>query len=112
MKRKARATSTKNNGFEIDTLSQKQLRGGVMGKYSRNIESALLADGELYEAEPKRVEVSDKALTVVLRDGRTVSAPLRWYPRLVHATPKERANCELGVWDMHWPDLDEDISVR
>jgi hypothetical protein len=54
------------------------------------------------------------ALTVVLADGRTLSVPLSWYPRLLHGRPRERGNWELiGEGDgIHWPDLDEDVSVE
>ncbi len=60
------------------------------------------------------VLVSDDTLTVDLSDGRTISVPLTWYPRLVHASELERRTWRLigrgeGV---HWPDLDEDISVE
>lgn len=57
--------------------------------------------------------VTDDALTVELVDGRTISVPLAWYPRLLHGTPQERMNCRLiGRGEgIHWPDLDEDISV-
>ena len=50
---------------------------------------------------------------VHLRDGRTITVPLAWYPRLRHGTAKERANWRLiGQGEgIHWPDLDEDISV-
>lgn len=63
--------------------------------------------------EATRVEVSDVTLTVELVDGRSVSVPLLWFPRLVDATPAERANWRLiGRGEgIHWPDLDEDISV-
>ena len=63
---------------------------------------------------PTAVTVSDKALTVTLSDGRTISAPLEWYPRLANASPKQRANWRLiGVGEgIHWPDVDEDISVE
>jgi len=44
-------------------------------------------------------------------DGRTVSAPLAWYPRLLNATPAERATFGSGE-GLHWPDLDEDVSVE
>lgn len=60
------------------------------------------------------VSVSDDALTVELLDGRTISVPLAWYPRLWHGTSAERNNWRLigrGV-GIHWPDLDEDISVE
>jgi len=49
---------------------------------------------------------------VDLADGRTISVPLEWFPRLVHATPTERANAQLAGDGIHWPDLDEDISVE
>jgi hypothetical protein len=60
------------------------------------------------------VRVTDDALIVELADGRTVSAPLVWYPRLVHGSAAERGNFRL-IGDgegVHWPDLDEDISVE
>lgn len=60
-----------------------------------------------------KVTVTDDALIAELVDGRVVSAPLGWYPRLVHGTPEERDNVELyGDGTIHWPDLDEDISVE
>ena len=57
--------------------------------------------------------MSEDSLTVDLSDGRTVTVPLAWYPRLAHATPTERNNWRLiGRGEgIHWPDLDEDISV-
>ena len=58
--------------------------------------------------------VTEDTLSVELADGRTISAPLAWYPRLVHATQAERDNWEL-IGDgqgIHWPDLDEDLSVE
>jgi len=60
------------------------------------------------------VSVSDDTLTVDLADGRTLSVPLTWYPRLLHGTPQKRRNWRLigeGI-DIHWPDLDEDISIE
>lgn len=59
-----------------------------------------------------KVTTTNDAIIAELVDGRVISAPLEWYPRLVHATPKERANIELyGDGTIHWPDLDEDITV-
>ncbi len=58
--------------------------------------------------------MTEDALRVELSDGRTVWVPVAWYPRLVHATVRERANWELignGV-GIRWPDLDEDVSVE
>ena len=60
------------------------------------------------------VVVSDQSLTISLSDGRTLSLPLAWYPRLQHGTPAERNNWRLvgdGV-GIHWPELDEDLSVE
>jgi len=60
------------------------------------------------------VRIDDDRLTVDLADGRTVSVPLVWYPRLLHGTADQRANWQLigGGFGIHWPDLDEDISVH
>jgi hypothetical protein len=60
------------------------------------------------------VEVTNDTLTVDLSDGRTISVPLAWYPRLVHGTPEERATWRpIGRGEgIHWPQLDEDISVE
>ena len=60
------------------------------------------------------VIVTDDTLTVDLSDGRTISVPLAWYPRLAHGTPDDRATWRLiGRGDgIHWPQLDEDISVE
>jgi hypothetical protein len=60
------------------------------------------------------VTATEDTLTVDLADGRTISAPLVWYPRLVHATPQERGSWELHAagQHIHWPDLDEDLSVE
>jgi hypothetical protein len=57
--------------------------------------------------------VDERALRVDLSDGRSIAVPLTWYPRLAHATVEERANWRLiGAGEgLHWPDLDEDISV-
>ena len=60
-----------------------------------------------------RVEVTDDSLRVELSDGRTVSAPLVWYPRLLRGTSAERQSWRLsGAGSgVHWPALDEDVSV-
>jgi hypothetical protein len=65
------------------------------------------------EALATRVDVSKDTLTVELADGRTIAAPLAWYPRLVHATAKERSSWRLisRGQGIHWPLIDEDISV-
>jgi hypothetical protein len=59
------------------------------------------------------VSCSDDALTVVLDDGRSVSVPIVWFPRLLNATPKQRGDWEFigGGLGIHWEAIDEDISV-
>ncbi|MEZ4416160.1 MAG: DUF2442 domain-containing protein [Gemmatimonadota bacterium] len=59
------------------------------------------------------VELSEATLDVTLEDGRTVSVPLWWYPRLHTATPAQRANWVLlpGGYGIHWPEIDEDVGV-
>ena len=65
------------------------------------------------EATAVEVSCTNDALTVVLNDGRMVSVPLPWFPRLLDATPKERAEWELigGGIGIHWEAIDEDILV-
>jgi hypothetical protein len=62
----------------------------------------------------RTVRVTEERLTVELTDGRELSVPLSWYPRLSHGRPNEWVRWELiGRGDgIHWPDLDEDISVE
>jgi hypothetical protein len=68
---------------------------------------------ETREALATRVEVNDDAVSVELADGRTITVPLAWYPRLGHATIEERGSWRLigGGRGIHWPAIDEDISV-
>src|SRR5947207_7426030 len=69
---------------------------------------------EPQEARALQVSVTDDKLAVDLADGRTVVVPLAWYPRLLHGTRQERNRWRLigrGA-GIHWPDLDEDISVE
>ena len=69
---------------------------------------------EIQAVKAQEVIVTDDTLTVDLEDGRTLSVPLTWYPRLWHGTPEERQNWRFignGV-GIHWPDLDEDISIE
>jgi hypothetical protein len=62
----------------------------------------------------KNVDISDDALSVALMDGRTISVPLVWYPRLLNASEKERQNWQVsgGGYGIHWPDVDEDLSTE
>ena len=69
---------------------------------------------ELRETLALGVTASDEALTVDLADGRTIAVPLAWFPRLAHGSPAERGNWRLigSGAGIHWPELDEDISVE
>jgi hypothetical protein len=66
------------------------------------------------EVKAQNVTVTDDTLAVDLNDGRTISVPLAWYPRLLHGTQEERRHWRfIGDKEgIHWPDLDEDISVE
>lgn len=79
---------------------------------SPNQMSAALANEELCAAEAKRVRCTSKRLIVELRDGREISVPLAWFPRLVHARPGDRKKIRTRGFGIHWPALDEDINVR
>ena len=61
----------------------------------------------------KAVRMDEDVLTVDLADGRTVSTPLVWYPRLLHASPQQRSNYVISGagFGIHWPDIDEDLRV-
>ncbi|NNC72482.1 MAG: DUF2442 domain-containing protein [Sphingomonadaceae bacterium] len=60
------------------------------------------------------VRFDDDSLIVDLMDGRTISVPLVWYPRLANADVAQRQNWELagGGYGIHWPDIDEDLSTE
>jgi hypothetical protein len=60
------------------------------------------------------VSSTDIQLVVDLEDGRSISVPLTWYPRLLHATQKERDDWQVagGGFGIHWPSIDEDLSVE
>ena len=68
---------------------------------------------EVREARARTVRVTDDSLAVDLVDGRTIIVPLAWFPRLRHGLPDERDHWELsddGAY-VHWPKLDEDLSI-
>jgi len=60
------------------------------------------------------LKVTDDTLSVDLEDGRTISVPIVWYPRLSHGTATERTNFQISGsgYGIHWPDLDEDIGIE
>jgi Protein of unknown function (DUF2442) len=68
---------------------------------------------ETQEPRAQQIAISEDSLSVDLRDGRTIIVPVIWYPRLWYGTAEERSNFEIlsdGTL-IHWPDLDEDLSV-
>ena len=68
---------------------------------------------EIQDARARAVEIREDSLVVELVDGRTMTVPLVWYPRLWYGTEEERARFEIigdGSY-IHWPDLDEDLSI-
>jgi hypothetical protein len=66
------------------------------------------------DVRAQHVDIADDTLRVDLSDGRSISVPLAWYPRLLHGTFAERSNWRLvgKAEGIHWPDLDEDISIE
>jgi len=68
------------------------------------------------EADERVVDVkfTDDVLSVTLKDGRTISVPLAWYPRLLHASKRQRNKWRIigGGYGIHWPDVDEDGSTE
>ena len=74
--------------------------------------TTLAIEFEIPSAE--NVTVTEETLSVDLSDGRTISVPTAWYPRLLHAEPNERENWQLigNGHGIHWEDIDEDISVE
>ncbi|MBI5632124.1 MAG: DUF2442 domain-containing protein [Nitrospirae bacterium] len=69
---------------------------------------------EISEPTAESVKVSENTLSVDLSDGRTISVPLEWFPRLLHATRVERNNLRLigRGHGIHWEDIDEDINIE
>jgi hypothetical protein len=60
------------------------------------------------------VAFTNETLSVTMKDGRTITVPLAWYPTLLNATPQQRSNWKVGGggYGIHWPDLDEDLSTE
>lgn len=61
---------------------------------------------------PKSVRIDEDTLWVLLNDGRTIAAPLAWFPRLLQASPEQRTEVALSPNGLHWDALDEDISIQ
>jgi hypothetical protein len=67
---------------------------------------------DVYRPVAESVRFENDSLVVELADGRSISAPVSWYPRLEHASSEERENWEVFGSGIHWPEIDEDISVE
>jgi hypothetical protein len=63
------------------------------------------------DLEARKVEFTKSELVVTLADGRKITTPLDWYPRLKNASNKQRAYFEIMPMGIHWPELDEDLSI-
>jgi hypothetical protein len=70
-----------------------------------------ISDDELDALEPVQALCTDSELIVTLANGQKIVTPLWWYPRLLDAGPAERCRYELSPFGVHWPDIDEDLSV-
>jgi hypothetical protein len=66
---------------------------------------------EVRDVRPVQASCDDRHLSVVLADGRLLRAPLWWYPRLASATALQRSTMEFTLLGVHWPLVDEDVSV-
>jgi hypothetical protein len=90
----------------------KKLFKNIKGNFWRDGMTTLAVKIDLPYAES--VMITEDTLNVDLSDGRTISVPLTWFPRLVHATQEQRDNWRLigRGHGIHWDDIDEDISVE
>src|SRR5271157_1369157 len=78
------------------------------------IDADFAKDVEAADERVLDVQSTDDTLSVSLRDGRVITVPLVWYPRLLNATPAQRQNWKIagGGYGIHWPDVDEDLSTE
>lgn len=81
----------------------------TLEKHNRNLAGAYVPTSALAQ----KVEFDDEMMRVYLTDGRVVGVPLIWFPLLTNATPEQREQCEIGGGgtSLHWPEIDEDLSV-
>lgn len=99
-------------GFTLDHAAE--LLGPFLPQSEIIDGSQVHTETNLSSARAQSVAVTEDTLSVDLTDGRTISVPLAWYPRLAHGTPEERDNWRINSagWSVHWPDLDENVSVK
>lgn len=72
----------------------------------------VISDENWEEFEPVSAQCNDNDLIVVLANGMKLSTPLWWYPRLLAASSQQRAAIELSPSGVHWPEIDEDLSIE
>jgi hypothetical protein len=74
---------------------------------------ALGADERRADERVVDVAFTEESVSVTLKDGRTITVPFTWYPRLLHASAQQRSNWRIagGGYGIHWPDIDEDLST-
>ena len=70
-----------------------------------------ILEPEVGDLKPRAVEFTASDLVVTLADGRKIVTPLAWYPQLLRASAAERQNYKIMPLGIHWPDLDEDLSI-
>ena len=68
-------------------------------------------DAPREEGRPVSLNIKDGMLRVQLQDGQEIATPLDWYPSLLEATAEQQTNVDLRLSGIHWPDLDEDLSI-
>jgi hypothetical protein len=66
---------------------------------------------DIGDLHARSVEFTETELIVTLADGRRIATPLEWYPRLKRASTAQRANFEVMPMGIHWPEIDEDLSI-
>ena len=108
---------TKLSEEEIDKIVVEQADNDSTWEepiYVRKTKPTSISAVELDVPSAEGVTVAEDTLTVDLSDGRTISVPLAWFPRLMHSTQKERNNWRLigRGYGIHWKDIDEDISIE
>ena len=71
-----------------------------------------ISEDEREAMEPVRAECTDSELVVTLANGQKIVTPLWWYPRLLKSSPEQRQRYELSPFGVHWPEIDEDLSIE
>jgi hypothetical protein len=100
---------------QLKHVNQKErIRAYSDEKLGKNFMGEALKRPSIEDLRINSIVISEQDITAKISDGRTVCIPLAWFPRLVNATEKQIKNFELSPsgYGIHWPDLDEDISIK